>query len=328
MNYHGVSQTKVGKFCWFLVVCLGFTGAGYLIQSSYSDWQKSPVSTSITTRAISDLDFPTVTVCPPKGSHTALNYDLMKADTDSLTEQDRDNLKEAVYNTITEHSHQDYIRSMLATVNQANVRKTVEGFHNFPETDQNGRVIVIMANNYGKIHTPQFREIYEKDYYQEDRKLAFQINISEELKAQVGSGSLVVELEVDTREEEGWQEVVEYSASAHTYRSDRMLEYKLYRESKTWSDAEAHCQREGGHLASVVTQDEEDMVVAATGGDTVWLGGTNQEGIWRWTDESVFTYEQWGFGYGSNRESSKCVVVSGYQARAKRGGPKGPRASR
>ena len=52
-----------------------------------------PVSTSITTRPIADLDFPTVTVCPSKDSLTALNYDLMKADNNSLTEQDRGGLK-------------------------------------------------------------------------------------------------------------------------------------------------------------------------------------------------------------------------------------------
>ena len=121
-----VSQTKAGKFCWFLVVCLGFTGAGYLIHTSYSDWQKSPVSTSISTKPISELEFPTVTVCPPKDSHTALNYDLMRADNQSLTEQDSDHLKEAVYNTIIEPSHQEFIRLMLATVNPENVRKTVE----------------------------------------------------------------------------------------------------------------------------------------------------------------------------------------------------------
>ena len=86
-----MSQSKVGKSLWCMIVCLGFCGAGYLIQSSYSSWQDSPVAASITTHPIADLDFPTVTVCPPKGSHTTLNYDLMKANDTSLTKEDRDN---------------------------------------------------------------------------------------------------------------------------------------------------------------------------------------------------------------------------------------------
>jgi hypothetical protein len=76
-----------------MIVCLGFCGAGFLINSSYSAWQESPVATSITTHPITDLDFPTVTVCPPKGSHTALNYDLMKANDTSLMMKHRENLK-------------------------------------------------------------------------------------------------------------------------------------------------------------------------------------------------------------------------------------------
>ena len=77
--------------------------ASYLINSSYSAWHKSPVSTTITTHALSDLPFPTVTVCPPKGSNTALNYDLMKANNDSLTDEDRENLKMTISMLEQEH---------------------------------------------------------------------------------------------------------------------------------------------------------------------------------------------------------------------------------
>ena len=89
-------QTKTGKLLWFLIVCIGFMVASYLINSSYVDWQKSPVSTTITTHPLSDLPFPTVTVCPPKGSNTALNYDLMRAHNDSMTDDDREDLKKSV----------------------------------------------------------------------------------------------------------------------------------------------------------------------------------------------------------------------------------------
>ena len=99
-------QGVAGKLAWCLVVGLCFIGAGYLIKKSYSAWQDTPVATSISTHSIADLDFPTVTVCPPKGSHTALNYDLMKADNGSLKEKDRDYLKKEVYVNITEPSHQ------------------------------------------------------------------------------------------------------------------------------------------------------------------------------------------------------------------------------
>ena len=71
------------------MVILGFLGAGLLISKSYKEWQESPVATSITTRPINDLDFPIVTICPPKGSNTALYNDLVKAGNGSLSEKDK-----------------------------------------------------------------------------------------------------------------------------------------------------------------------------------------------------------------------------------------------
>ena len=77
-------QTNLEKFGWFCFVCLGFLGAGVLIHSSYSQWQESPIATTITTHPLDNLDFPIVTVCPPKGSNTALFADLVRFDNTSL----------------------------------------------------------------------------------------------------------------------------------------------------------------------------------------------------------------------------------------------------
>ena len=77
-------QTKSAKALWAVIVCLGFIGAGYLITKSYKDWQDNPIATSITTPPIDNLDFPTVTVCPPKDSNTAIYHDLVKAGNKTL----------------------------------------------------------------------------------------------------------------------------------------------------------------------------------------------------------------------------------------------------
>ena len=78
---HGLAHissapAKLSKVFWLFVVIFGFSFAFYLINDSYNDWQASPIATSISTHPISELDFPTVTVCPPEGPNTALNYDL------------------------------------------------------------------------------------------------------------------------------------------------------------------------------------------------------------------------------------------------------------
>ena len=52
--------------------------AGSLIYHSFNAWDENPVRTTIETRPINEIEFPKVTVCPPKNTYTNLNYDLEK----------------------------------------------------------------------------------------------------------------------------------------------------------------------------------------------------------------------------------------------------------
>ena len=52
----------------------------------------------------------------------------MKAGNDSLTEQDREHLKEAVFVKSSIHLHVDYLKTLLATANQEKTRNVYEGF--------------------------------------------------------------------------------------------------------------------------------------------------------------------------------------------------------
>ena len=68
---HGIShiassKSKVAKIVWSIVVVSCFIAAGYLINSSYSAWTDSPVSTTVTTHPITSLEFPMVTIGSPK----------------------------------------------------------------------------------------------------------------------------------------------------------------------------------------------------------------------------------------------------------------------
>ena len=284
---------------------VGFLTAFYLINSSYSKWLESPISTSIETKPIADLDFPTVTVCPPKGSHTALNYDLTKANEISLTKEDRENLKEEINKVYIEPSHQEYIRIMLAVANPENMKQTLEGFQSVPRPDVLNRGFEVrMWDNNGSWHTPWFGEEYETNYYKEDKFYNLIIDIPKDLSAQIGLGSLVIQMEVDTREKEGWQEKVSYWQGS---------KYKLYRESKTWPDAEATCQEEGGHLASVLSEGDQEELRAAMGKeDLMWTGATKQEGVLRWSDGSPLGYHNWAADYGNKQDNYNCIYMSKY----------------
>ena len=67
---HGLSfissTRRWSRLFWILVVIGGFSGAGYMIYTSFHNWGQSPISTTIETLPISELTLPNVTVCPPK----------------------------------------------------------------------------------------------------------------------------------------------------------------------------------------------------------------------------------------------------------------------
>ena len=65
------------KFVWSVVILLGFIIAFCLINDSFDSWNESPFITTVETLPILDAPFPVVTVCPPKGTNTLLNYDIM-----------------------------------------------------------------------------------------------------------------------------------------------------------------------------------------------------------------------------------------------------------
>ena len=101
------STRKYGKAFWILVVIAGFATAGYLIHSSFESWYDSPIKTTVETLPISDIKFPKVTVCPPKNTYTDLNYDLMKAENITLTEEMSDELIDYSKKIINQHVFMD-----------------------------------------------------------------------------------------------------------------------------------------------------------------------------------------------------------------------------
>ena len=77
---------------WILVVIVGFVGASLIIKESFVSWSESPVKTTIETLPISDINFPKITVCPPKDTFTDLNYDLMITENITLSDEMRDDM--------------------------------------------------------------------------------------------------------------------------------------------------------------------------------------------------------------------------------------------
>ena len=261
----------MAKAFWLMIVCLGFLGAGFLISKSYSDWQLSPIATSISTHSLKDLEFPSVAVCPPENSNTALNYDLLKAANYSFSKDDRERLKEAIWDSFIAEDHRSFADEMVAAAaaNPGSLKQVYDGFQSIPTPYNHGYEIVVW-NSSGTISSAWYSEEYSEGHFMKNRDvhivLAFPANIAD----LVGSGSLKLELEVDIRQEEGWVEEVQYSEGTP---------YKAFDDKKTWAEAEAKCQRKGGNLASVLSQWEDREVMeirkrlSINMWTPLWLGG-------------------------------------------------------
>ena len=72
------SRKKFQKLFWFLAISVGFSVAALLIFNALREYNANPITTAIETFPIDQLKFPSILVCPPKGTYTNLNYDLGK----------------------------------------------------------------------------------------------------------------------------------------------------------------------------------------------------------------------------------------------------------
>ena len=100
---HISTSRKFVRLFWIIVVIAGFTGAGILINTSFHSWDESPVKTTIETLPIREIDFPKVTVCPPKDTYTNLNYGLSMTKNMALDNDTRKDLA----NSSVKHLHQN-----------------------------------------------------------------------------------------------------------------------------------------------------------------------------------------------------------------------------
>ena len=128
-----------------------------MISQSYKAWQEHPIATSITTHPINDLDFPVVTVCPPKDSNTALYHDLVHVGNGTLSEDDKAVLKEVVLDVFMAKTHRKYLKDMLCTSYMGNVNQVFQGFHSLPKPfNRRNGLAIKMWNLNGTITSPWF----------------------------------------------------------------------------------------------------------------------------------------------------------------------------
>ncbi|XP_053378750.1 C-type mannose receptor 2-like [Mercenaria mercenaria] len=93
--------------------------------------------------------------------------------------------------------------------------------------------------------------------------------------------------------------------------------YEIVQTGVSWSHAESNCERHGGHLIHIASQQEQDYIyniLVKYHSSTVWIGlhDRNNEESFEWTSGNTVTYTNWKPGRKDYRyhNSEDCVFIT------------------
>ena len=199
LYYISTCKSTAAKAGWLLTVIIGFGSAGYFIQSSFSDWADSPVTTTITPHPVADLPFPEVTICPPKGINSALKYDLMMLANMTLNEQKKDKLEKQTKKAFSESGKTSFVKEMISLINKDNLGKVFEGFHEFPKETKDGFRIGLSGVK-GSIQTPGYGQNFSLEQFMmyRGKVVHYELHVEDIKMMMKKNASLLVDVELDT----------------------------------------------------------------------------------------------------------------------------------
>ena len=119
------AKSRAARAAWVAVVVACFSIAIAMIYSSYNEWQESPVSTTITTHPITELEFPTVTVCPPRRSNTAINHVLQKVKNVNYTNEERRELLSMAKEIFIKNPNKEHANKIVELLSTENMRSLI-----------------------------------------------------------------------------------------------------------------------------------------------------------------------------------------------------------
>ena len=165
----GLSFISSSKFLWsrslwIIAVILSVFLALYQIDSTFKSWDKNPVYIDIQVLPISAVKLPGITVCPPKGSHTGLNYDLIRARNITLDYKDRQEMINYAVDQIIDKEAEVYKDYLERFLEKERPRNWLNGISHLalPGTSQYSFQTSALS---GSISTPSFgKKFYRGDF--------------------------------------------------------------------------------------------------------------------------------------------------------------------
>ena len=231
------AKSKTAKALWVVIVVACFSIAIHMIIDSYKEWQESPVSTTITTHPITELEFPMVTVCPPRGSNTALNHLLERVNNVNFTVDERNVLKGILEEVFLDIPTKEYAKKISEFLNTDNMRSIANKRGSMPSIDKGGMITMRSSELEGSFSSSGFLDSGDKgDFFKRPQTLHYVLDFPyHSIRNTIGNGSLIISIIT----EGNWG--FTSPENKRTFHQE-----KLY-----WHDAEDFCISLGGQLPSI-----------------------------------------------------------------------------
>ena len=274
------AKSLITRTTWVAIVVACFGSAIWIIRDSYKDWQESPVSTTITTHPITDLEFPAVTVCPPRKSNTAVNHLLTKINDANFTDLERQDLRNSLKQVFLQMPSEKYASQVTELLSAENFSSILNGHSEMPEEVDNQRLIVVRSSEFeGSFRTPGLSDPdYKGDFFSKPITLQYVLDLPNNIGEMVGENGALV---ISVQSESNW---------SYKFQEKRL---QFYKTKLNHSEAEEFCVRRGGHLVSVLSQEEQDEIQRMAYDFDTWLGGKKGvDGEWYWLDGKKWEYQQ------------------------------------
>lgn len=137
------------------------------------------------------------------------------------------------------------------------------------------------------------------------------LNNLQESKSKTGDD---IKIEESNNSEQGDTKVKENDSKISEEKKEYKHNYKLIQSNLNWEEAKKYCESLGGHLATITSKEEEDIVLDLLKESEIkvsWLGATdlNPNGKFEWINGEELTYTNWAPNEPNNDQGVEHYLV-------------------
>ena len=223
----------------------------------------------------------------------------------------RDRLEEAAEQVFKKELRKAKAKNLKAILTNDTIRKMYLGYDSVPtRMSYQGYSVVTGYEYYPELKTQsrnlsshKLGDMVSGNDDEPDQQFKYVIEFPEYIN-DLNKRILIIDIELNLTNNEGILEKFEFEP--------RLEKLVAIQPQKTWYEAEEDCVRQGGHLPSLHSDDENIELGKKLGNGTLfmtppsvqysfWIGGRIGNGKWTWSDGSKWDYTKWD-NYTGDRE--------------------------